>query len=295
MSFSTVGSLVVISCIITAFSRIVLKKGLMHSNAITGMVYSLFFGWIALTIMTLIDYSNQKFSLNGILFFSAIGVIAPPVVRYLTYIGVEKLGASRSDPIRSLTPLFAVVFAFIFFDEKFSLSSLWACILIVAGTFFLSRDSIGNSENKKLFLFQDLFYPFVAAVIAGLISNLRKIGMNLEITSLAAATTAATSAVVIFGLFLLYKKNYKRIMINKESVKYLAATGVLVCLTDIIDLITLKNSKVSIVAPLLATTPLFVILFSWMFLKNIEKITKNLVIGSLFIFTGVLTITLSRL
>ncbi len=289
-SYAGVTSLVFISCIITSLSRITLKKGLLHSNAMTGMVYSLLFGWIILVVLTLIDLKNQIFSVKGILFFSAIGIIAPPVVRYMTYLGVEKLGPSRSDPIRSLTPLFAVAFAFIFFEEQFNFSSLWGCLLIFAGSYVLNLDA--NQVEKKIFQTSDLIYPFIAAVIAGLVSNFRKIGMNLEITSLAAATSAATSALFVFGIFLVYKKNYKKIIINKMSVKYLLATGALASITDIIDLIALKNSKVSIVAPLLATTPLFVILFSWLFLKNIEKITRNLVIGAVLICTGILTITL---
>ena len=259
------------------------------------MVYSLLFGWIALTTLLLLDFKNQTFSLKGAFFFAAIGFVAPPIVRYLTYIGVEKLGASRSDPIRSLTPLFAIAFAFIFFGEAFNYSSLWACLLIIAGTYFLSKDGHSKDQDLSLFQVKDLWYPFIAAIIAGIVSNLRKIGMSMEISSLAAATTAATSAIVVFGIFLTYKKNYKKIIFNKFSIKYLVVTGLLVCMTDILDLVTLKNSKVSTVAPLLATTPLFVIFFSFIFLKNVEKITKNLIIGALFIFTGVLVISLGRI
>ena len=293
-NFNNVLMLVLFSCIITASSRILLKKGLIYSNAMTGMVYSLLFGWIVLTTLFLIDYQNQKFSTPGVLFFAGIGIIAPPIVRYLTYIGVEKLGASRSDPIRSLTPLFAVIFAFIFFYERFNPSSLFACIFILIGTYILSKDSALHLEGKKMFSAKDLFYPLIAAVMAGLVSNLRKIGMNLDISSLAAATTAATSAIFVFSLFLFYKNNYKRIIFTKSSIKYLFFTGILVSITDVIDLIALKNSKVSTVAPLLASTPLFVIVFSAIFLQGIEKITKNLVFGTLLIFAGILTITLTR-
>lgn len=283
--------LVIISCIITALSRIVLKKGLSQSNAITGMVYSLFFGWLVLTVFFFSDINEQRYSTEGLLFFAAVGVIAPPFVRYMTYIGVEKLGAARSDTIRSLTPLFAVVFAFIFFNEQFSQYSLIAAALIVLGAWFLGRDA-HHSNGDKVFKFSDLLYPFVAAVVAGLVSNLRKIGMNLDITSLAAATTAATSAIFVFSLFLIYKENYKRIIINRDSIRYLLLAGGMVGITDIIDLIALKKSKVSIVAPLLATTPLFVIFFSWIFLRQVEKITRNLLIGAILIFGGVVIIAL---
>lgn len=285
MSNHYVIAIVLLSCFVTSLSRIFLKKGLMDSNAITGMVFSLLFGWMTLLGVFIAQFSQQTLSMKGVLFFSAIGIIAPPVVRYFTYLGVEKLGPSRSDPIRSLTPLFAVVFSFFLFEEKFNASSLWATVFIVIGAYFLSRD--GRSEEKKLFNMSDLLWPLIAALLAGIVSNLRKIGMNLEISSVAAALVAASSAIVTFGLFLLYRQNYKRLILKKSSMNYLIITGVLVSVTDVIDLIALKSSKVSIVAPLLATTPLFVILLSWLFLKNIEKFTANLLLGASMISAGV--------
>lgn len=289
MSDLQVLGIVLFSCVITALSRIVLKKGLSESNAITGMVYSLFFGWLVLFLFFITDFKSQEMSLEGSLFFAAIGIIAPPFVRYMTYIGVEKLGAARSDTIRSLTPLFAIVFAFFFFNEPFSEKAILAAVMIIGGAWLLGRDA-HSSNNKKIFHLTDLLYPFVAAVVAGLVSNLRKLGMSLQISSLAAATIAATSAIIVFSLFLLYKDNYKRIIINRNSLRYLLLAGAMVSITDVIDLIALKNSRVSVVAPLLASTPLFVIFFSWIFLKKLETITINLILGSLLIFSGVVII-----
>ena len=71
-------------------------------------------------------------------------------------------------------------------------------------------------------------------------------------------------------------------------------TGILVSITDVIDLIALKNSNVTTLAPLLASTPIFVIIFSGLFLRDVEKITNNLIKGALLIFAGILTITLTR-
>lgn len=290
MSNIQIISIIFFSCLVTAFSRITLKKGLIVSNAITGMVFSLIFGWAILLILFLIDLKNQLYSIDGILFFAGIGIIAPPVVRYLTYIGIDKLGPSRSDPIRSLTPMFAVLFSFIFFNEEFNYFSLLATAVIIYGSYLLSSDqNFAQKNNIHLYFF---LFPFIAAVLAGFISNLRKLGMSYEISPIAAALSSATSAIFIFSLFLIYKKNYRRLKVNKDSISYLIITGVLVSITDIIDLIALKHSKVSFAAPLLAATPLFVIFLSSIFLKTIEQITKKVVFGSILIFIGVITITI---
>ena len=262
------------------------------SNAITGMVFSLVFGWITLLVLFLGSYSEQTYSLPGVLFFSALGVVAPPVVRYFTYIGVEKLGPSRSDPIRSLTPLFAVVFAFIFFNEPFSPLAILSCLLIVFGTQLLGRDMAHQQGQTLVSKYYYFLFPFIAAVLAGIISNLRKMGMSYEISPLSAALCSASSALFVFGAFLLYKRNFSRLSFDKNSLRFYIITGVLVSITDIIDLIALKHTKVSYAAPLFASTPLFVIFLSKIFLRKIENVTKHVIIGAVFIFIGVLLVTI---
>jgi len=48
----------------------------------------------------------------------------------------------------------------------------------------------------------------------------------------------------------------------------------------------LSLGKVVVVSPLINTAPLFVLLFSHVFLKGIEKITPFLVIGAIAIVAG---------
>ena len=129
-------------CLITAVSRIFLKKGLQDSNIITSMTFSLVLGCAILVSFALITQPLDNLNFEGVLFFSFIGMIAPPVVRTLTYIGVDRIGASRSDSIRSLTPFFAMFFAIIFLNESVSMSLFLAVVLIVFGALLLSKKKI---------------------------------------------------------------------------------------------------------------------------------------------------------
>jgi DME family drug/metabolite transporter len=275
-------TILILSCILTAFSRITLKKAMKNSNVLTTMVSSLVFGWIGLGILLLISPGQATYTIKGLAFFALIGVIAPPVVRYFTYIGVDRLGPSRSDSIRSLTPVFAVLFSFFFFSETFKPESIFAVLMIFTGVRLITKEE--TSEKNKINKF-DYIYPFVAAVVAGLISNARKLGMGLETSPLVAAFAAASSAIITFSLFLLYKNKYKQIEVKSSSLKYLAISGIIVSITDVIDLIALKKFHVSLVAPILASTPLFVILMSHFFLKD-ENINKYVIGGAVFIISG---------
>jgi DME family drug/metabolite transporter len=53
-------------------------------------------------------------------------------------------------------------------------------------------------------------------------------------------------------------------------------------------------APVVVVSPLQSTNPLFALLFSFIFLGRIEKITLRLIIGCVFVVAGVILITLDK-
>ena len=279
-------------CLITAISRILLKKGLVQSNALTGMVVSLVVGWVALAITSAILLpANTQFDLRSILFFAGIGLVAPPVVRYLTYIGVDRLGASRSDPVRSLTPFFAILFAILFLREEATIYVFLGAGLIFAGVLLLSRGGGGAGEPRS-WKTTDLLYPLGAAILAGAVANLRKYGSGMMDSPVLAAFVAATSAIFAFGIFLFASGKWRKVTLDRGSAKYFILSGICTSATDVLDILVLKLGKITVVSPLLATSPLFIILLSHLFLRGVEKVTWSLVLGAIVIFCGVEVILL---
>jgi uncharacterized membrane protein len=140
-----------------------------------------------------------------------------------------------------------------------------------------------------------IWFPLVAAVLAGIVANLRKLGGQQDITSTAAAFTAATSAMIIYTVFIFAFKKHKTIQINKDSARFFIYSAILTSFTDILDVYILKQSKISYILPILATTPLFVLLVSALFLKKYETINRYTIISALVIFLGVQLIVMQNL
>jgi uncharacterized membrane protein len=284
-------TLTFVLCLLTASSRILLKRGMESSNALTGMVVSLLIGWLFLAPAALVSSSWADVNLHGVLFFAGIGVVAPPAVRYLTYLGVEKVGASRSDPVRSLTPFFAILFAILFLGESFGWPLVLGTVLIVFGVLMISREGTGESKNG--WNRSDLIFPLAAAALAGGIANLRKFGTELLVSPALAAAVAASSALIVFGAFLLVTGKWRELKIDRPSAKFLVISGFLTAVTDVLDLMVLKSGKVSVVVPLLAAGPILIIVLAHFFLRGIEKITRQLVFGALLVMGGVEVILLA--
>ncbi len=283
-------SLAFLICLISSSARVFLKKGLVETNVHTGMIFSLYIGWAVLFCFFVFDYLAHGFpSLKGIFYFSAIGIIAPPIVRYLTYVGIDKLGAGSSDQIRSLTPVFGIFFADSFFGEEVSGQSYAAGLLITLGLYVLnlSYSKQGHSEETLKKIKKYFWYPLIAAIIAGLVANLRKLGGQQDISSVAAAFFAASSALVVYTLFLLVTGKIKTIEYKKGTAGLLIISAALTSLTDILDIYVLKQSKISYILPILSTTPLFVLMASAIFLRRFETVNRYTFISAGIIFCGV--------
>ena len=78
---------------------------------------------------------------------------------------------------------------------------------------------------------------------------------------------------------------------NRKGVLFLLLSGAASAGGIICMFFALGMGKVVVVTPLQSTNPLFALLFSWLFLGRLEKITPKLIIGSILVVSGVILIT----
>jgi uncharacterized membrane protein len=60
---------------------------------------------------------------------------------------------------------------------------------------------------------------------------------------------------------------------------------------QVANLIALSRADVSVIIPLLNTTPLFAVLFSGLFLRGLETISPRVLLGAVLMVMGVVIIT----
>lgn len=285
-------TLALLTSVFTAISRIFLKKGFEKSNPLTGMFVSLVICGFFLSILALLTVPAEDYILKGIIFFALIGVFAPPVVRFLTYIGIDRLGTSRSSPIRSLTPFFATIIAIIFLRESINLFIIMGTALIVCGIIILSKKD--NNLKKKDWRRRDLIFPLVAAFLAGIAANLRKYGFTILTSPVLAAASTAVAALFVFSSYIILSGKKNQLSFNADSFRFFGLSSLCTTISIILNLYALKFGRVVVVSPLLATSPLFVLIFSYLFLRKLEKVTLKIILAAISIFLGVELIILFR-
>jgi uncharacterized membrane protein len=76
-----------------------------------------------------------------------------------------------------------------------------------------------------------------------------------------------------------------------RSLAYFAAAGLAENVGVFMNVVALGMGRVSVVTPLYGTAPIFVLILAPFFLRDVERLTTRVVVGTLLIVFGVYLIT----
>jgi len=270
-----------------AADSILVRKGTAFSNPSTAALVSFVVNTAILGPYIFFQYPLEKIFQPANLFFVVSGIIQPAIVRVLFYVGIVRLGVSRAGPIRGTSPFFSVAIAFFLFQDRPGLIVYLGGILTVAGTWLVSYKRAGEAKWRP----RDLLFPLGAAMLASVSQNIRKMGLNSTSEPIIAATVStATSLFCLFGS-VLFSGNVRSIQINRLCLPYYGGAAVFALIGQLCTFIALNGGQISVVAPLINTTPLFVIGLTALFLRGEEKINRFVVIGVVLLVAGIAAIT----
>jgi DME family drug/metabolite transporter len=272
-----------------ALHNLFTKKALRFSNPATAVISSLLINIVFLWAMALLLVPMANVSLASVLIFVGVGFFQPGLTRLLTYKGIDAIGVAITDPIRASTPLFSAIMAIIFLGEDITLPIVAATIMIIAGIILLSWSG-GSMELAGSAVY--LWYPIGASALAGASQVVRKFGLAaVPHPFLAAAVTASSSLVVSILTMWYVEKTQETWKMNRQCFGWFLAAGITVSLAMICIYYALDLGKVSVVIPISSTGPLFSLILTAIFLRDVERVTLRIVVSAAMIVGGVLMIS----
>ncbi|MGH7771182.1 MAG: EamA family transporter [Candidatus Binatia bacterium] len=176
-----------------AISHILIRRGLVASNAITGSFISLSMSAIILWLMVSFFVPLSSFRTSAVWYFIVAGIFAPGIGRILSYVAIERIGVARSVPVVNSSPMFASILAVFLVGETWTFQNFLGTTFVILGVVILSR----SQPEQKQWRLEDMVYALLAALSFGISGNLRKLGLLAE--NLPLMATAVTSTT---GLFL---------------------------------------------------------------------------------------------
>jgi uncharacterized membrane protein len=269
-----------------SIAHILIRRGLVESNAMTGSFISLTISAAALWVLVPFAVPLPAFWNPAIAYFVVAGIFAPGIGRTLSYVGIERVGVARSVPIANSSPIFASIFAVFYLGEVWVFQNILGTLLVILGVITLSLVKPEKGQWRKM----DIIYPILGAVAFGISANLRKAGLEvINVPVLAAAVTALTAAAFSFGL-LQFNGGKDAFKLSRRSAVWLFTAGFFNTAAMLSVFYALSIGKVVIVEPLVSSNPVLTLLLTAIFLKDLEVLSLRVIIGACLTVVGTILV-----
>ena len=217
--------------------------------------------------------------------FAAIGLIRPFVSGQLAQAANHYLGPTISNTLGSSGPLFALAFGVVVLGEALDMPTLLGAFAIVAGVMVLSW----RGDNNKTIAWWALALPLGAAFIRALAQGLTKLGYDaLPSPYFAALISYTVSTALAFGLHVRMGGSIAALPGQAGLTWFVAAGAINGCAILCLNF-ALAYGDLILVAPLVATSPVFTVLLSWAIFRQ-ESITRQKLVGVGLVVPGVMFI-----
>ncbi len=264
------------------------RRGLHYSNPITVTCVSLIVHTVTLWTAVLITGGIPEVSTPAVLLFVIAGVIQP-IIRFFTYTGVEKIGASRSGPLRSTHPLFSTLIAITVLHEQAGLSVLVGTVLVVIGIGLITYQSERRLSMSRWWY---VLFPLTAALLAGIAHPIRRYALGISNQPLFFAALVGLVSLFCLIVYLVLPFNRPRLSWNRKALWPFIAAGLAETLGIFLVITALSIGNVVVVSPFVAISPVWVLLGTVIFLRDLERVNARTVIGTCTVVTGTIAISL---
>ena len=270
-----------------ASDSVLVRLGLRRSNIFAAMLMSFAVSTACMWSYLIATTSLEFLSSPAMIYFVISGCVQPLLARALFYEGITRIGVARAGPLRGTEPLFATIIGVSFLHEEPGALVYVGTILIMTSLWLISGQHDGAAKWRLV----DTAFPISAALVSAISQSLRKQGLKILPDPFVAVAVVTTVSLILFLIFVLITGRAKSLRMERQGFSFFLAAALLATAAQVLNFIALGRGELSVIIPLLNTTPLFTVLLSVLFLRKVETVNRRIVFGALLMFAGIVTIT----
>ena len=270
-----------------ASDSVLVRLGLRRSNIFAAMLMSFAVSTACMWSYLIATTSLEFLSSPAMIYFVISGCVQPLLARALFYEGITRIGVARAGPLRGTEPLFATIIGVSFLHEEPGALVYMGTILIMTSLWLISGQHDGAAKWRLL----DTAFPISAALVSAISQSLRKQGLKILPDPFVAVAIVTTVSLILFLIFVLITGRAKSLRMERQGFSFFLAAALLATAAQVLNFVALGRGELSVIIPLLNTTPLFTVLLSVLFLRKVETVNRRIVFGALLMFAGIVTIT----
>ena len=270
-----------------ASDSVLVRLGLRRSNIFAAMLMSFAVSTACMWSYLIATTSLEFLSSPAMIYFVISGCVQPLLARALFYEGITRIGVARAGPLRGTEPLFATIIGVSFLHEEPGALVYMGTILIMTSLWLISGQHDGAAKWRLL----DTAFPITAALVSAVSQSLRKQGLKILPDPFVAVAMVTTVSLILFLIFVLITGRAQSLRMERQGFSFFLAAALLATAAQVLNFVALGRAELSVIIPLLNTTPLFTVLLSVLFLRKVETVNRRIVFGALLMFAGIVTIT----
>lgn len=265
-------------------NAVLIRKGLKDSTPVTAaIVVSL----VQIPILAfLASRSPIIWNWTAIGYFILAGIFASTIARICNYIALDKVGVNIATSLSGTDPLFSNILAILILSEPIIPSTMAGVVVIVLGVLVMSNMELEEGIKKT-----DLLIPLLAAFFYASANMVRKLGMALVPNAALGSVIGALTSLIVYPLFLASQGRLVEFNHRTEGLKYFIGSGLVISVAMLSMYTAFASGSIAVVTGLIGAAPLFGLILSAVFLRDVEKITKQVIAGCMLIVIGVVLIT----
>jgi drug/metabolite transporter, DME family len=271
-----------------AGDSVLVRFGLRQSNIFAAMLVSYTVSiacmWSYLMTTTSLEFLGSP----AMIYYLISGCMQPLFARALFYEGTTRIGVARAGPLRGSEPLFATAIAIAVFHERPGWLVFLGTFLIVGSLWLISSKQRSDAQWRWV----DALLPISAGLISAVSQSLRKQALKIIPDPFVAVAVVTTVSLILLLLFAFTTQRAAQFRVPRLSLLFFICAASLATLAQVANFIALARGELSVIIPLLNTTPLFTVLFSALFLRSVETVNLRIALGAAAMVAGVVLITL---
>ena len=223
-----------------------------------------------------------------------LGVVQFVAGRSLGYIGVSIIGPSRTALFICAQAPFAAFLAVAFTGETMHPLVAVGTVGVVAALLLASGDSLTQGWRTDRRYLMGCLIALGAGLCLGGSSVMGKQALEIYGSPLALATLSMIVAMILLvpAVGFATARNPDLRACDWKSLGLVAVSGLSTAMSLVAQFFAVQRADVVVVAPILATFPLWTLLLAHLFIARLEQITLRLTIGALLAVAGVVAVAL---
>ena len=273
-------------------SGVASKRGLAHVEALTGTLVSVGACLAVYVLAAPLWMRAEDWFTVGFWIFALTGIMQPALSMYFANEAYSRAGATVVSTFAGTTPLFASAVAIGFLDERLTLALAAGTVLTVAGITalaWLPAPGGAGAMAGRSGIAAALVFATLTAAIRGINQVIGKVGIDLLPNPFMAGFCSFGVSFVLLGVAYRWRRGRWPGRLPRPGLVWFCITGLCVALGAGLLYTALLVGTVTVVAPIVATFPVFTLLVAAAL--GDERITGKVLAGVVLVVVGVAVVS----